>query len=351
MQKILITGGAGFIGSNFVHFTVKKYPENEVIVVDKLTYAGNKDNLKSLLDAKKIKFVKGDISDKKFVSDFFQKERIDAIVNFAAETHVDRSIVEPSIFVMTNIIGTHNLLEAARGFGVPRFHQISTDEVYGDLGSNSDDYFTENTPLDPNCPYASSKAAADLLVMSYFKTYGMHVTISRCSNNYGPYQFPEKLIPFFFQLASQNKPLPLYGDGKNVRDWLFVLDHCEAIDVILRSSSPGKIYNIGGHNEKQNIEIAELILEFLGKPKTLVKYVTDRLAHDRRYAMDPTKIKNELGWEPKTGFVEGIKITFDWYRKNKSWWENIIKKHAIDENRKHLKIRNKSRISNVKAVA
>lgn len=312
-MKILITGGAGFIGTNFVNYTIEKYPNDEVVVLDKLTYAGNKDNLSELIKNKKIRFYKGDISDKKTVFNLFEKEKFGAVVNFAAETHVDRSIVEPSVFVMTNIIGTHNLLEACRQFGIPRYHQISTDEVYGDLGSNSVDYFTEKTSLDPNCPYAASKAAADVLVLSYFKTYGMFATISRCSNNYGPYQFPEKLIPFFFRLAQENKPLPLYGDGKNVRDWLFVKDHCEAIDLILRKGKAGEVYNIGGHNEKQNIEIAQLILKFLGRPTSLITYVEDRLAHDRRYAMDPTKIERELGWKAQVNFEEGIKLTFEWY--------------------------------------
>lgn len=338
-QKILITGGAGFIGSNFVHYACKKYPHDEIVVLDKLTYAGNKENIKDLIENKQIKFIKGDIADKKNISALFKKERFTLVVNFAAETHVDRSIINPSIFVMTNIIGTHNLLEACREFNVPRYHQISTDEVYGDLGDGTINYFTEKTLIDPNCPYAASKAAADLLVLSYYKTYKMFVTISRCSNNYGPYQFPEKLIPYFFQLAQQNKPLPLYGDGKNVRDWLFVLDHVEAIDLILKDGKAGEVYNIGGHNEKQNIEIAQIVLKFLGRPSSLITYVVDRLAHDRRYAMDPSKIGNELGWKPKTSFEEGIKLTFEWYEKNKSWWSNLIKKHGIDETRQHLSLK------------
>lgn len=311
-KKILITGGAGFIGSNFVHWTAKRNPEDKITVLDKLTYAGKLENLKGVRD--KIKFVKGDIADKKFISTLFSGQKFDAIVNFAAETHVDRSIREPAIFVMTNIIGTHNLLEACREYRIPRFHQISTDEVYGDLGDESRNYFTEETPLAPNCPYAASKAAADLLVLSYFETYGMHATISRCSNNYGPRQFPEKLIPYFFRLAEDGKPLPLYGDGKNIRDWLYVEDHCEAIDIILRKGKPGAVYNIGSHNEQTNIAIAKLILRFLGQPETLIEFVEDRLAHDRRYAMDPTKIERELKWKAKISFQDGIQKTFEWYK-------------------------------------
>lgn len=328
-QKVLITGGAGFIGSNFAHYYYKKYPAREIVVLDNLTYAGNLDNLAGLKGKKRFKFIKGDISDKKFILNLFKREKFDKVVNFAAETHVDRSVIEPSIFVMTNVVGTHNLLEASKEFGVKRYHQVSTDEVYGDLGTGSTDFFTEHTPIDPTPPYAASKAAADLLVMSYFKTFGSPVTISRCSNNYGPYQFPEKLIPYFFQLASQGKPLPLYGDGKNVRDWLFVLDHCEAIDLILEKSKCGEIYNIGGHFERPNIEIAKLILKFLGQPETLITLVKDRLAHDRRYAIDASKIEKTLGWKPLHTFKEGIAVTFDWYKKNHAWWEKIIKKHKI----------------------
>lgn len=340
-MKILITGGAGFIGSNFTHYYTQKYPDRQIAVLDKLTYAGNLDNIQSLLNNKSITFFKGDVADKKFVFDVFEKEKFDIVVNFAAETHVDRSIIEPAVFVITNVIGTQNLLEASQAFNVKRFHQISTDEVYGDLGDGSTDYFTENTPIDPTPPYAASKAAADLLVMSYWKTYGFAATISRCSNNYGPYQFPEKLIPYFFQLASQNKPLPLYGDGKNIRDWLFVLDHCEAIDLILEKSQPGEIYNIGGHFERPNLEIAKLILKFLGKSEDFILFVEDRLAHDRRYAMDPSKIETSLSWKPRHTFQEGIAITFNWYEKNRAWWQRIIEKHKIDENRQHLSMREK----------
>lgn len=335
-KKLLITGGAGFIGSNFVHYTVKNHPEDEVVVLDKLTYAGNKENIEAPLKAGKIQFIEGDIADKSFVFYLFKKETFDSVVNFAAETHVDRSIVSPSIFVMTNVVGTHNLLEACRDFSVPRFHQVSTDEIYGDLGTGSTNFFTEDTALAPNSPYAASKAAADHLVAAYFRTYRMFVTTSRCSNNYGPYQFPEKLIPYFFQLASQNKHVPLYGDGKNVRDWLYVEDHCEAVDLILRNAKPGAIYNVGGNNERTNIEIAKIILKFLGKSEDFITFVEDRMGHDRRYAIDASKIKKDLGWKPKTDFEKGIKLTFDWYKKNKVWLDGLVTRNQIDETRSHI---------------
>jgi dTDP-glucose 4,6-dehydratase len=338
-KKILITGGAGFIGSNFVRWLIDRSDADDIVVLDKLTYAGNLDNIGDLIEKKRITFVQGDIVDKAFIFDFFKEKRFALVVNFAAETHVDRSVIEPSLFVMTNIVGTQNLLDASREFGVQRYHQISTDEVYGDLGDGSMNYFTEETPIDPTPPYAASKAAADLLVMSFWKTYQLPVTISRCSNNYGPYQFPEKLIPYFFQLASQGKPLPLYGDGKNIRDWLFVRDHCEAISLILEKSPPGEIYNIGGHFERDNTTIAKLILKFLGKSENLITYVEDRLAHDRRYAIDSSKIEKKLGWKPRHTFQQGIAGTFEWYEKNKAWWKKLITKHTIDENRQHLKIR------------
>ncbi len=337
-MKILITGGAGFIGSNYAYNRFESYPEDEIVILDKLTYAGNLDNLKGIIDENRVHFVQGDIADKNFVNNFFEQEKFDAVVNFAAETHLDRSITGPSIFVLTNIVGTHNLLEAAKNTGVKRFHQVSTDEVYGDLGTDSTDLFTEETPLAPNCPYAASKASADLLVRSYFETYSMAVTISRCSNNYGPYQFPEKLIPYFFHLISQDKQVPVYGDGQNVRDWLYVMDHCRAIDVILKDGKLGESYNIGGNNEKTNLEITKFLLDFFGKDESLITYVDDRLAHDRRYANDSSKMKNELGWEPSVNFSEGIAKTFEWYKNNQDWVEKLTGK--IEE-RKHSKISSK----------
>ncbi|MFH1284589.1 MAG: dTDP-glucose 4,6-dehydratase [Candidatus Peregrinibacteria bacterium] len=334
-MKILITGGAGFIGSNYAHFRFEKYPEDEIYILDKLTYAGNLDNLSDMLPHERFRFVQGDIADKKFVEDLFENEKFDAVVNFAAETHVDRSIATPSIFVMTNIVGSHNLLEASKNTGVKRYHQVSTDEVYGDLGTDSRDFFIESTPLSPNCPYAASKASADLLVKSYFETYQMGVTISRCSNNYGPYQFPEKLIPYFFRLISENKPVPIYGDGKNVRDWLYVIDHCRAIDMILDKGRIGDVYNVGGNNEKTNLEITRFLLEFLGKDESLMTFVDDRLAHDRRYAIDSGKLQKELGWKPSVNFEEGIAKTFDWYETHKEWWKKLIDKM---EERQHQKV-------------
>lgn len=330
--KTLITGGAGFIGSNYAHYRFEQHPDDEIFVLDKLTYAGNLDNLADLTTDKRFHFVQGDIADKDFVDQFFAKEKFDIVVNFAAETHVDRSISGPSIFVQTNIVGTHNLLEAARLNGVKRFHQVSTDEVYGDLGTDSKDFFTEATPLAPNCPYAASKASADLLVRSYFETYQMPVTISRCSNNYGPYQFPEKLVPYFFRLISEGKQVPVYGDGKNVRDWLYVIDHCRAINMILEKGKLGDVYNVGGNNEKTNLEITKFLLEFLGKDESLITYVDDRLAHDRRYAIDSSKLQKELGWSPSVNFKEGIQKTFDWYQIHKDWAEKLMSKL---EERKH----------------
>lgn len=334
-MKILITGGAGFIGSNFAHYWFSQYESDEIVILDKLTYAGNLQNIASITDDSRVKFVQGDIADRDFVNSLFETEKPNIVVNFAAETHVDRSIIGPEVFVMTNIVGTHNLLDAARQNGVQRYHQVSTDEVYGDLGSNSSDFFTESTPLAPNCPYAASKASADLLVRSYFETYAMPVTVSRCSNNYGPYQFPEKLIPYFFRLISQGKQVPVYGDGQNVRDWLFVLDHCRAIDMIIRGGSVGSVYNIGGNNEKTNLEITQFLLNFFGKSEDLIVFVDDRLAHDRRYAIDATKMKEELGWEPSVDFEKGIQFTFDWYQQNQSWVENLMGKL---EERRHQRI-------------
>ena len=324
-MKILVTGGAGFIGGNFVHYMVNKYPEDMIVNLDKLTYAGNLETCKPVEGKPNYKFVKGDIADREFIFDLFKKEKFDVVVNFAAESHVDRSIEDPEIFVKTNVMGTTTLLDAAKEFGVKRYHQVSTDEVYGDLPLDRPDlFFTEETPIHTSSPYSSSKASADLLVLAYHRTYGLPVTISRCSNNYGPYHFPEKLIPLMIINALHGKNLPVYGKGENVRDWLYVEDHCEAIDLIVRKGTVGEVYNIGGHNERANIDVVKTILSALGKDESLITYVTDRPGHDQRYAIDPTKINNELGWLPKTTFDEGIKKTIQWYLDNKDWWEHII---------------------------
>lgn len=324
-MKILVTGGAGFIGSNFVYYMLTHHPEDEIICLDLLTYAGNLQTLDAALQNPKFKFVKGDIADRAFVFDLFRKEKPEVVVNFAAESHVDRSIENPEIFLTTNILGTSVLMDASREFGVQRYHQISTDEVYGDLPLDRPDLmFTEETPLHTSSPYSSSKAGADLLVMAYHRTYGLPVTLTRCSNNYGPYHFPEKLIPLIITRALDDKPVPVYGTGANVRDWLYVGDHCSAIDLVLRKGKVGETYNVGGHNERSNLEVVKAVLRELGKPESLITYVTDRKGHDRRYAIDPTKIEKELGWQPTYRFDEGIKVTVAWYLENKSWWENII---------------------------
>ena len=324
-MKILVTGGAGFIGANFVEYMVNTYPEDEIINLDALTYAGNLENLKSVEDKPNYKFVKGDITDRPFIFDLFEKERPDVVVNFAAESHVDRSIEDPEIFVKTNVLGTTTLLDASKEFGVKRYHQVSTDEVYGDLPLDRPDlFFTESTPLHTSSPYSSSKAASDLFVQAYHRTYGLPTTISRCSNNYGPYQFPEKLIPLMIARALDDEKLPVYGDGANVRDWLYVLDHCKAIDLILRKGKVGEVYNIGGHNERSNLQVVKAILKALDKPETLITYVEDRKGHDRRYAIDPAKIENELGWVPEENFDTGIQKTFQWYLDNQDWWKNIL---------------------------
>lgn len=320
-MKILVTGGAGFIGSNFVNYMVDKYPEYAIVNVDALTYAGNLENLKQSEGKSNYQFVKADITDIQTMDQLIG-DGVDAVINFAAESHVDRSITNPGIFVQTNIQGTQVLLDAAKKYNVKKYLQVSTDEVYGSLGE--DGYFTEQTPLSPNSPYSASKAGADLLVLAYHETFGLPVNITRCSNNYGPFHFPEKLIPLMIINALNDKKLPVYGDGKNVRDWLHVTDHCSAIDLVLHKGVIGEVYNVGGHNEKTNLEVVKEILNQLDKPKSLIQYVEDRLGHDRRYAIDPTKLQTELGWEPKYTFETGLKETVQWYLDNQSWWENII---------------------------
>ncbi|EOO64776.1 dTDP-glucose 4,6-dehydratase [Bacillus cereus] len=321
-MKILVTGGAGFIGSNFVNYMVKKYPAYNVVNLDALTYAGNLENLKAIEDAPNYKFVKGDIADRQFINQLFEEESFDYVLNFAAESHVDRSITNPDIFIQTNIQGTQILLDAAKNAKIKKYLQVSTDEVYGTLGDTG--YFTEETPLASNSPYSSSKAGADLLVRAYHETFGLPVNITRCSNNYGPFHFPEKLIPLMIINALNNKQLPVYGDGLNVRDWLHVEDHCQAIDLVLHKGKNGEVYNVGGNNERTNIEIVKTILKALDKPESLIQYVTDRPGHDRRYAIDATKLREELGWSPKYNFDTGIKQTINWYLENQDWWNNII---------------------------
>jgi len=324
-MKIIVTGGAGFIGGNYIHIMQKKHPEDEIICLDALTYAGNIETLAQVMQKPNFKFVKGDIADRAAVFKLFAKEKPDIVINFAAESHVDRSLLNPGLFLQTNIIGTSVLLDACREYGIKRYHQVSTDEVYGDLPLDRPDlFFTEETPLHTSSPYSASKASADLLVLAYYRTFGVPVTISRCSNNYGPYHFPEKLIPLMIVNALKNKPLPIYGKGENIRDWLYVEDHCTAIDLIVRSGKVGEVYNIGGHNEKTNLQVVQAILKELGKGEESICYVADRLGHDRRYAIDPTKIKHELGWEPITGFDEGIKKTIIWYITHKLWWQRIV---------------------------
>lgn len=324
-MKMIVTGGAGFIGSNFIFYERKAHPEDEIICLDKLTYAGNLKTLKDIMDAENFKFVKLDICDREGVYKLFADEKPDVVVNFAAESHVDRSIENPEIFLETNIIGTSVLMDACRKYGIKRYHQVSTDEVYGDLPINRPDlFFTEETPLHTSSPYSSSKASADLLVNAYHRTYGLPTTISRCSNNYGPYQFPEKLIPLMIARALADEPLPVYGEGLNIRDWLYVEDHCRAIDLIIRKANVGEVYNIGGHNEMRNIDIVKIILKELGKPESLIQHVTDRKGHDQRYAIDPAKIHRDLGWLPETKFADGIKKTIRWYLDNQDWWKDII---------------------------
>lgn len=324
-MKILVTGGAGFIGCNFVYYMLDKHPDYDIVCLDALTYAGNLKSLNKAMENPKFKFVKGNIADRELVDKLFAEEKFDIVVNFAAESHVDRSIENPFIFLETNVTGTACLLDASRRHGVSRYHQVSTDEVYGDLPLDRPDlFFTETMNLVTSSPYSASKASADLLTLAFHRTYGLPVTITRCSNNYGPYQFPEKLIPLMIVRAQADESLPVYGEGLNVRDWLYVEDHCKAIDLIIHKGRVGEVYNVGGHNEKRNIDIVKLICKELGKPESLIVHVGDRKGHDMRYAIDPTKIHNELGWLPETKFEDGIKKTIQWYLDNKEWWETII---------------------------
>lgn len=324
-MKVLVTGGAGFIGSNFIYYMQKHHPEYEILNLDLLTYAGNPESLKEAEAVPNYRFVRGDIADTAFITALFERERFDVVVNFAAESHVDRAVLDPSVFVRTNVLGTQVLLDAARTFGVKRFHQVSTDEVYGDLPLDRPDlFFTETSPLHTSSPYSAAKAGADLLVLAYYRTFGLPVTISRCSNNYGPYQFPEKLIPLMILRALKDEPLPVYGTGENIRDWLYVEDHCAAIDLILQKGAPGELYNIGGHNEYTNLSVVKTILQELGKPESLISFVSDRPGHDRRYAIDPAKITSELGWTPSESFEHGIKKTIHWYVEHPDWWQHIL---------------------------
>ena len=324
-MKLLVTGGAGFIGSNFIFYQLETHPEDTVVCVDLLTYAGNLETLEPAFANDRFTFQKADIADREAMDALFDAERPDVVVNFAAESHVDRSVTDPGIFLQTNILGTQVLMDASRKYGVKRYHQVSTDEVYGDLPLDRPDlFFTETTPLHTSSPYSASKASADLLVQAYHRTFGLPMTISRCSNNYGPYQFPEKLIPLMISRALDNQSLPVYGTGENVRDWLHVYDHCVAIDLIIRQGREGEIYNIGGHNERTNLEVVKTILRQLDRPESLIHYVTDRPGHDRRYAIDPAKITAELGWKPKYNFDTGMAETIQWYLDHKPWWESIV---------------------------
>ena len=324
MAKFLVTGGAGFIGGNFLHFMVNKYPNDQYVCIDALTYAGNMETLEPIMNKSNFKFVHENICNREDVYKLFEKEHFDYVINFAAESHVDRSIENPEIFLKTNILGTEVLLDACKKYGIKRYHQVSTDEVYGDLPLDRPDlFFTENTPIHTSSPYSASKASADLLVLAYHRTYNLPVTISRCSNNYGPYHFPEKLIPLMIQKALRDEPLPVYGNGENVRDWLYVGDHCNAIDLVVRNGKDGEVYNIGGHNEKSNLEVVKTILKVLNKPETLITYVKDRPGHDLRYAMDPTKIETELGRKPEYNFETGIQETIKWNLENQKWLKNV----------------------------
>ena len=324
-MTILVTGGAGFIGTNFVYYQLQHHPEDRVVCLDALTYAGNLENLTEALKNPRFRFVKGDIADREAVNALFEEEKPDIVVNFAAESHVDRSITQPELFLRTNIMGTQVLMDACRKYGVQRYHQVSTDEVYGDLSLDRPDlFFTEDTPIHTSSPYSASKASADLLVLAYFRTFHLPVSITRCSNNYGPYHFPEKLIPLMITRALNDQSLPVYGKGENVRDWLYVEDHCAAIDLVMRKGREGEVYNVGGHNERTNLDVVKTVLRELGKPESLITFVTDRPGHDRRYAIDPSKIHAELGWLPRTKFDDGIHQTVQWYLDNRQWWEHIL---------------------------
>ncbi len=338
-MKILVTGGAGFIGSNFIFHIMKNYPDYQIVCLDNLTYSGNLSTLKNIINNINFKFVKGDICDKNLVNNLFENEHFDIVVNFAAESSVDRSIDNPSIFLKTNILGTQVLIDACLIYKVERFHQVSTDEVYGDLPLDRPDLlFSEDTPIHPSSPYSVSKASADLLVLAYIRTYGLPATISRCSNNYGPYQFTEKLIPLMITKAYNNEQFPLHGTGENIRDWLHVEDHCRAIDLIIHKGKIGEIYNIGGNCEKNNLDVVRSIADYLGKDESMINFVTDRIVNDLRYGIDPTKISNELGWKPTIPFDIGLKKTIDWYIENTDWWQNILNNNYLEDNKKLLKI-------------
>lgn len=336
MSKFLVTGGAGFIGGNFLHIMVNRYPNDQYVCIDALTYAGNMETLEPIMNKPNFKFVHENICNREAVFKLFEQEHFDYVINFAAESHVDRSIENPEIFLKTNILGTQVLMDACRKYGIKRYHQVSTDEVYGDLPLDRKDlFFTETTPLHTSSPYSASKAGADLLVLAYHRTFGLPVTISRCSNNYGPYHFPEKLIPLMIQKALKNEPLPVYGNGQNVRDWLYVGDHCNAIDLIVRKGRDGEVYNVGGHNEKTNLEVVKTILKALNKPETLITYVKDRPGHDLRYAMDPTKIETELGWKPEHTFNTGIQETIKWNLENQEWINHVESGEYLKWMKKH----------------
>lgn len=335
MTKLLVTGGAGFIGANFIYYELAHHPADQILCLDSLTYAGNITTLKEAMKAPGMRFVRADITDRETVFRLFDSYRPDVVVNFAAESHVDRSIRDPGVFLQTNIMGTQILMDACLHYGTQRFHQVSTDEVYGDLPlDRSDLLFVESTPLRASSPYSASKAAADLLVGAYVRTFQLPATISRCSNNYGPYQFPEKLIPLMIARAMAHQPLPVYGKGENIRDWLYVEDHCAAVDSIIRRGKAGEIYNIGGHNERSNLDVVKTILRELGEPESLITFVADRPGHDLRYAIDPEKIRRELGWQPATSFQDGIRATVQWYRNHQDWWQEILSGRYAEENQR-----------------